>query len=112
LISVPQHPRLWSKYDVVIEHRRRYTRRELVAKSERAGLAVVEVTSFVTSLLPLMAASRLADRVRGKSDPVANLDLGRLNGVFERVLDGERRLIERGVSLPFGGSLMLAGRKA
>ena len=58
-----------------------------------------------------MAVSRAVDRVRKKTDPIANLKPGPLNGIFERMLDGERRLIERGVSLPFGGSLMLVGRK-
>lgn len=110
LVLVPQHMWLWSEHDEIVEHRRRYTRRELVAKAERAGIEVVETTSFVTTLLPAMAASRFVDRVRKKTDPVANLAPGPLNAVFERILDGERRLIERGVSLPFGGSLMLVGR--
>ena len=111
LILVPQHPRLWSEHDEIVEHRRRYTRKDLVAKAEGVGLEIVEVTSFVTSLLPVMAVSRVVDRMRKKTDPIANLEPGPLNRVFERVLDGERRLIERGVSLPFGGSLMLVGRK-
>jgi SAM-dependent methyltransferase len=111
LLLVPQHPWLWSEHDEVMEHRRRYTRRELVDKAERAGIRVVEVTSFVSSLLPAMAGSRMLDRVRKRTDPIARLEGGPLNRVLERVLDGERRLIERGVSLPFGGSLMLVGRK-
>jgi SAM-dependent methyltransferase len=111
LVLVPQHPWLWSEHDEIVEHRRRYTRRDLVAKADRAGVEIVEVTSFVSSLLPVMAVSRAVDRVRKKTDPIANLDPGPLNGILERVLDGERKLIERGVSLPFGGSLMLVGRK-
>lgn len=112
LILVPQHPWLWSEHDEIVEHRRRYTRKELVTKAERAGIDVVEVTSFVSSLLPAMAVSRAVDRVRKKTDPIANLEPGPLNVVLEKMLDGERRLIEKGVSLPFGGSLMLVGRKA
>jgi SAM-dependent methyltransferase len=112
LVLVPQHPWLWSEHDEIVEHRRRYTRKELVAKAGASGIEILEVTSFVTSLLPVMAVSRAVDRVRKKTDPFANLEPGPLNRVFERVLDGERRLIERGVSLPFGGSLMLVGRKA
>ena len=111
LVLVPQHPWLWSEHDEAVEHRRRYTRKELTSKAERAGIDIVEVTSFVTSLLPAMAVSRAIDRVRKKTDPVANLEPGPLNRVFEVALDGERKLIERGVSLPFGGSLMLVGRK-
>jgi SAM-dependent methyltransferase len=110
VVLVPQHRWLWSEHDEIVEHRRRYTRKELLSKAERAGLEVVEVTSFVTSLLPAMLASRLVDRVRKRTDPIANLAPGPLNRTFERILDGERRLIERGVSLPFGGSLALVAR--
>jgi SAM-dependent methyltransferase len=111
LVLVPQHRWLWSEHDKIVEHRRRYTRKELVAKATRAGIEVVEVTSFVTSLMPAMIVSRAIDRVRHQTDPIANLEPGPLNAVFERMLDGERKLIEHGVSLPFGGSLMLVGRK-
>jgi SAM-dependent methyltransferase len=110
-VLVPQHPRLWSKHDELVEHRRRYTRKDLVAKVERTGIEVLETTSFVTSLLPVMAVSRFVDRLRKRTDPIANLEPGPLNAVFERMLDGERKLIEHGISLPFGGSLMLVGRK-
>lgn len=111
LVLVPQHRWLWSKHDEFVEHRRRYTRKDLLAKAERAGIELIEVTSFVSSLLPAMFVSRAVDRIRKRTDPIANLKPGPLNGFFERILDGERKLIEHGVSLPFGGSLMLVGRK-
>ena len=112
LLLVPQHPRLWSEMDEVAHHVRRYTRRELAAKVERAGFEILAASSFVSTLLPAMVLSRAVGRaLRRPYDPVAELRPGRLNGVFERVLDGERRLIERGASLPFGGSLMLVGRR-
>lgn len=112
IVLVPQHRWLWSEHDRVAEHRRRYARGDLVDKMRAVGFEVVEATSFVTSLLPVMIVSRLVDGLRKREyDPVAGLDPGRLNPVFERMLDGERKLIERGISLPFGGSLMLVGRK-
>jgi len=112
ILLVPQHPRLWSAMDDVAHHVRRYTRRELVGKVRRAGFEVERATSFVSSLLPAMIASRAARRLSRKPyDPVAELRPGALNGVLERILDGERRLIERGVSLPAGGSLLVVGRK-
>lgn len=111
LLLVPQHPRLWSEMDVVARHARRYTRRDLVAKVERAGFEVVAASSFVSSLLPAMVVSRLARKLlRRPYDPVKELTPGPLNGVLERVLDGERCLIERGWSLPAGGSLLVVGR--
>jgi SAM-dependent methyltransferase len=111
LVLVPQHRWLWSEHDQIVEHRRRYTRKELVSKAKGVGIEVEQVTSFVSSLLPAMAVSRAVDRVRKTTDPIANLEPGALNAVFERMLDGERKLIEHGFSLPFGGSLMLVGRK-
>jgi SAM-dependent methyltransferase len=108
ILLVPQHPRLWSEMDEVAHHVRRYTRRELVDKVERAGFEVVEASSFVSTLLPAMMLNRGVRRALGRPyDPIAELEPGRLNAFFERVLDGERRLIERGVSLPAGGSLLL-----
>lgn len=112
ILLVPQHPRLWSDMDRIARHVRRYRRGELRCKAEAAGLNVEYIGSFVSALLPLMIVSRV---LRGLSwrpyDPVAELEPGPLNRVFESVLDGERKLIEHGVSLPFGGSLMLVGRK-
>jgi SAM-dependent methyltransferase len=112
VVLVPQHPRLWSAMDDVAHHVRRYRRRELVAKVRAAGFRVEQATSFVSTLLPAMIVSRVARRLSPKPyDPVAELRPGALNGVFERVLDGERRLIERGVSLPVGGSLLVVARR-
>jgi SAM-dependent methyltransferase len=112
VLLVPQHPRLWSDMDAVARHVRRYTRRELATKVDAAGFEVVQASSFVSALLPAMVLSRAVRRgLRRRYDPIAELHPGPLNGVFERVLDGERRLIEHGVSLPLGGSLLLVGRK-
>jgi hypothetical protein len=56
--------------------------------------------------------SRLPRRLlRRPYDPVRELVPGALNPLFERILGGERRLIDRGVSLPFGASLLLVARK-
>jgi SAM-dependent methyltransferase len=112
ILLVPQHPRLWSAADTFAHHRRRYTRQGLAAKVRAAGFDVVAASSFVTALLPAMVGSRVLHRLaRRPYDPIDELDPGALNGVFERILDAERRAIERGVSLPAGGSLLLVARR-
>jgi SAM-dependent methyltransferase len=111
ILLVPQHPRLWSDMDRIARHVRRYRREELTRKAEAAGVEVEYIGSFVSALLPAMIGSRALRRLSRRAyDPVAELEPGPLNVVFERILDGERKLIERGVSLPFGGSLVLVGR--
>lgn len=112
ILLVPQHPRLWSDMDRIARHVRRFTRRELRAKVEGAGLDIEYVGSFVFTLLPALVVSRFARRALGRSyDPVSELEPGPLNGVFEAILGFERRLIARRVSLPFGASLLLVARK-
>ena len=66
LVTVPQHPRLWSPADDYGEHKRRYRRRELVEKVSAAGLEIERITSFVSLLLPAMIASRFLDRRRAE----------------------------------------------
>jgi SAM-dependent methyltransferase len=113
IVLVPQHPWLWSETDVFARHIRRYTRHELVRKLERAGFRVTTATSFVTTLLPAMIVSRTLRR-----GAVTNRELESqlvpprpLNVLFEQILEGERRLIEMGVSLPVGGSLLIVGQR-
>ena len=109
LLTVPQHPRLWSAFDDYSHHRRRYTRSELVAKVERAGFRVVRATSFVSLLLPALVVSRLARRQPvDRYDPLAAATMPpALDAALDRVMDGERELIRRGVSFPAGGSLLV-----
>lgn len=114
ILTVPQHPYLWSTVDEFSLHQRRYTRRELVGKLQRAGLEVVRVTSFVTLLLPVVALSRRRNSGADPSsyDPRTEYRLPRaLDRAFEAVMEAERTLIRLGVSLPVGSSLLAVARR-
>jgi SAM-dependent methyltransferase len=114
LLTVPQHPWLWSAADEFGGHRRRYTRAELIGKVEGAGLEVLRTTSAVTFLLPLVAFSRLRDRriPPEEYDMRREFDVPpRVDALLERVLAAERRLIARGVSFPVGTSLLVVARR-
>jgi len=113
LLTVPQHPWLWSAADEFGKHVRRYRRPDILAKLGRAGFRVMRVTSFVSLLMPLMAASRLRHRRLDESyDPIAELSQrGPVDFCLERVMDVERTLIRAGLSLPFGGSLLVVARR-
>ena len=58
LLTVPQHPWLWSAADDYAHHIRRYTKSELQSKVTGAGFHIEYCTSFVSLLLPLMALQR------------------------------------------------------
>jgi SAM-dependent methyltransferase len=112
IVTVPQHPWLWSAMDKVSGHWRRYGRRELEQKVRKAGFNVVWVQSFVSLLLPLMIGARLLKK-RRVADDMSEVRIGRLaNWCLECVLGVERWLIRSGISFPAGGSLLLIARKA
>lgn len=113
LITVPQHPRLWSAADDYARHVRRYTRAELVGKLERAGFEPVRVTSFVSLLLPLFALSRLTKRSTDEPyDPETEYRAtARIDRALEHALTVERGLIRLGARLPAGGSLLAVARR-
>jgi len=111
LITVPQHMWLWSPADESAKHVRRYARGELIARVSGAGFEILHVTSFVSVLLPLMAALRARNRV-GTFTPDYQQRYPRVvHAAFGAAMSAERLTIRAGVSWPFGGSLLLAARR-
>lgn len=112
IMTVPQHPTMWSATDEFAHHQRRYTRVELLSKVKMAGFAVVRCTSFVTLLQPLMLASRRLGRDPAHYDPLAEYRISPwLNHLLEAVMGFERQLIKAGLNLPIGGSLLVVAVK-
>lgn len=110
LLTVPQHPSLWSEQDVHACHKRRYTLKDLEAKLNKAGFHILKTTSFVSLLLPLMLLSRKINKKSAKEfDPYRELRLNSgINFFLKTILSLERAFIKIGFSLPIGGSLLVA----
>lgn len=113
IITVPQHPWLWSRQDEYAHHVRRYRVGELREKVQRAGFQVRYATSFVTLLLPAMLVSRMLRRRDGPGgDPLGEL---RLPAVIDRpfgwIMHLERMGMRLGIRFPVGGSLLLVAGK-
>ena len=113
VITVPQHPWLWSTSDENACHVRRYRITELRDKVLRAGFKLEFETSFVSLLLPAMWASRLTKkRTKPDDDSMPELNLPNwLNRVFEIVMNIESRLIQMGLRFQLGGSRLLIATK-
>jgi SAM-dependent methyltransferase len=113
LLTVPQHPWLWSAVDDYGEHKRRYRKAELEAKVSAAGFKILRVTSFMSLLLPAMVAVRLRTRSQGDlADPNSGLaPPRRLTAILEYMTGIERSLIMRGTDFPVGGSLLLVANR-
>ena len=112
LLSVPQHPFMWSHIDVRANHKRRYRSDELGRKCARAGFEILRSTSFVTTLLPFMLMQRLGPGQRKDYELARELRLHpRLDRLAEAALDFERACIAGGLSFPVGGSRFVAARR-
>ncbi len=110
LLSVPQHPSLWSSQDALAHHVRRYRRGELESKLRNAGFSVLCSTSFMAVLLPILWMSR--NRSSSESEPVAHAQAelapsSLVNAVFEVLLAFERGLLRLGLRLPVGSSRLI-----
>lgn len=112
VLTVPQHPFLWSAADEKACHARRYEMKELACKVKGCGFEILRMTSFVSLLLPLMLVSRLKNRYNKTFDVMDELTMNRgLNAVLEKLLGLERALIRGGVDFRCGGSILLIARK-
>ena len=114
IISVPQHPWLWSTADDLAYHQRRYKRGELEAKLVAAGYEIAASSSYTALLLPLMTASRLKARLMPSA---GTQDVNRefavnpaVNGLFKALLRAEVRLTLAGMRWPAGGSRVVVAR--
>lgn len=114
VLTVPQHPWLWSAPDEYAEHKRRYRRAELLSKVSAAGFAVRRVTSFVSLLLPAMAVTRLGARLSRRPFEPSHEHRAAQSAtrILERIVDFERSLIARGIDLPVGGSLLVVATRS
>lgn len=117
VITVPQHMFLWSKLDEIVKHKRRYSRRELVVKLKENGFDIDYCTSFLFVLFPLMLISRLFDK---RSDQLQADESAlekrvkfssSLNWFFDHFMRIDEALIRLGISLPFGGTLVVLATK-
>jgi SAM-dependent methyltransferase len=121
LVTVPAHQYLWSYFDRVSHHCRRYERGELCAKLVAAGFTIDFASELFSLLLPL---AWLARRTGSAADPeltpeeaakLSERELRRVPVVNEILLGlfrGEEALVKRRISIPLGTSLLAVASAA
>ena len=113
-LTVPSFPALWSVHDESAHHKRRYRRKELLARLAAAGFEPRHVTYFDMFLLPLIVPVRwLRDRIVRPKEVTSDfhLKLPRwLNAVFLAIFVSEWPILKF-MPLPVGLSLCCLARK-
>jgi SAM-dependent methyltransferase len=119
-LTVPAHASLWSYWDEVCQHHRRYSVEELKGKLAEAGFQTEYVTQFMSLLFPLMWLKRKLRRVEvseGNEDgrKVAENELRvfpGINALLGWTLRPESLLVARRLRLPIGTSLVALARRS
>jgi SAM-dependent methyltransferase len=111
VMTVPAYMWLWTASDDALQHRRRYSRRELAERAAAAGWEPVIATYFNSILLPPIA---LARALRGRFGNGRRPELEVTPPLLDRVLAApiriEASLIAHGASLPAGVSVGMVCR--
>lgn len=111
LITVPQHPWLWSPSDDYAHHRRRYTCSSLKKSLSCAGFKIQYASSFVSLLMPLMIIQRSSSRQKSY-DPSVEFEINSLlNKLLRFVMFIEFIMLKAGIRFFAGGSLLVLAQK-
>lgn len=113
-LNLPAYRWLAGEHDIAVETKRRYTRGEVHDLLAAGGFVVERITYWNCALLPLVAASRAASRLRGRTVAAARSDVtvpaAPVNATLGSIARLEGQLLRR-VDLPTGSSLLAVARK-
>jgi SAM-dependent methyltransferase len=115
VITMAAFDALHGDHSAAWEEFRRYTPATARALATRAGLRVERLQFMFTSLLPLMFAARVAQRllrpIRGvRADADIRVPAAPLNAVLTAAVRAEAAIARR-VPMPLGSSILLVARK-
>jgi 2-polyprenyl-3-methyl-5-hydroxy-6-metoxy-1,4-benzoquinol methylase len=108
ICTVPAFRWLWSDHDVALHHVRRYTRSQLCALLESAGLRVQRISYYTAFLLPALAIQRTIGKLKPRRKaPTYDVTVPHpaMNGLFGMTMALER-LVLRYADLPIGSALI------
>lgn len=114
IVQLPAYQWLWSRHDVAVGHKWRYTAHSVREKLARAGFAVDRLTHVNTLFFPVVAARRLLDgRTLGNGHAIRSevtLLPRPVNGLLSVYYTAETRAAAH-VDLPYGLSIIAVARK-
>ena len=106
LLTVPAMPALWSEWDLLSGHHRRYTRHSLAAVVRSAGLRPLELRYFYSwTVLPLLLRRLFFRADQAEHSHFSQPPSEPVNSAALRVSRLDHRLTRR-VPVPFGSSLI------
>ena len=109
-ITVPAHQWLWSEIDELVEHVRRYSKKELKKKIFNAGFELKKISFFNFFLFPLAVLARLTSKLFKKQALGLSIPIKIINDCLYYIFSSEKRFLKR-INFPLGLSLICVARK-
>lgn len=106
LLNLPAYQWLLSRHDTAVRNVRRYGRDIITGLLRSADFRLTGLSYWNTILLPVMVITRKLLPANRTSDVALQPPAVETFGRFATA--AERKLLDRGVALPFGGSLIVA----
>jgi 2-polyprenyl-3-methyl-5-hydroxy-6-metoxy-1,4-benzoquinol methylase len=108
-VTVPAYQFLYGPYDVLTQHKRRYSKKRLKKVLIDANFEIEKISYFNTFLSPLLIISRLISSKTG-SDNDTDIPNKILNSILKKIFEIEKYFL-RYISFPFGISIMCIAKK-
>jgi len=112
ILTVPAYKFLWSGHDVVHQHQRRYTKKEINRILIDSGFEIAYSTYFNSILLPIITIIRISKKFISKNKVQKDLkkEKGILNTLLGKIFSMESIILPK-ISFPFGVSIIVVGKK-
>jgi SAM-dependent methyltransferase len=113
IMNLPAFELLRRNHDAAVHTSQRFTKSPFVQMLEKAGFDVQIATYRLPHFFIIMLVKKIVERFLPSGDLRSDLSPlpGWLNGLLLRLNAIENAIIFRGVTLPFGGSLFVVGKK-
>lgn len=107
VLTVPAYSWLWGEHDIICQHYRRYSKKQMEQRLKKSGLAIQKISYFNTILFPIIAGVRLHRNLLQTKHKDEDLVIPspRINHWLTQVFSAERYLLPHS-NLPFGISLL------
>ena len=112
LITVPAYKWMWSQWDVVLHHKRRYTKGQIESLLKSAGFEIIKSTYLYSFLLLPVYVVRKIKKMFFKNIYPSDFKVGLpfVDKLLSFISDFERR-IGLSFGIPFGLSIILIAKK-
>lgn len=115
MLNLPAYQWLFSRHDVAVATRQRFTAAQIRRFLESMGLEIDLLSCRLCALFPAIVLARLPSIFLGSRQPAPHSDLSiphwLVNCCLERALSWENLVILHGVRFPWGSSIFVVARQ-